>query len=341
MRILIDILHPAHVHFFAAFHGEMAERGHELRVASRRKDVTCELLDARRIPHDPISERRGGQLGLWREARHRLTALDRQAREFRPHVITGCMGPLAVLAGKRRRIPTAIFYNNETATQANRVAQRWATAYITGRSFRGSAGPRHVVHDSYHELAYLHPLRFRPDPGTRSELGVGDDEALILVRFVSLTSSHDGGVHGVRDRTAFVAALAERGRVFVSTEDPWDPGWNASPLPALDRMHHAVAAADLVIGESATVAAEAAVLGVPSIYVADSPRGYLDDLHDRFGLVRREADPRAALQAATALLTDDSSRARWAEGRQRMLQESPDLTGWMTSFFEDQRWNER
>ena len=27
MRIIIDILHPAHVHFFRNFHAEMTERG--------------------------------------------------------------------------------------------------------------------------------------------------------------------------------------------------------------------------------------------------------------------------------------------------------------------------
>ena len=30
VRILIDILHPAHVHFFRNFHGEMTRRGHEM-----------------------------------------------------------------------------------------------------------------------------------------------------------------------------------------------------------------------------------------------------------------------------------------------------------------------
>ena len=34
MRILIDILHPAHVHFFRPFIGEMQARGHEIRVTS-------------------------------------------------------------------------------------------------------------------------------------------------------------------------------------------------------------------------------------------------------------------------------------------------------------------
>jgi predicted glycosyltransferase len=40
MRILIDVLHPAHVHFFRNFHTEMEERGHELCITARSKDRT-------------------------------------------------------------------------------------------------------------------------------------------------------------------------------------------------------------------------------------------------------------------------------------------------------------
>ena len=40
MRILIDILHPAHVHFFRNFHNEMGARGHEMCMASAGR-FTC------------------------------------------------------------------------------------------------------------------------------------------------------------------------------------------------------------------------------------------------------------------------------------------------------------
>ncbi len=39
MRILVDIGHPAHVHFFKNFIWEMEKRGHEFIVTARDKDV--------------------------------------------------------------------------------------------------------------------------------------------------------------------------------------------------------------------------------------------------------------------------------------------------------------
>ena len=38
MRVLIDILHPAHVHFFRNFHAEMEGRGHQVCITARDKD---------------------------------------------------------------------------------------------------------------------------------------------------------------------------------------------------------------------------------------------------------------------------------------------------------------
>ena len=51
VRILIDILHPAHVHFFRNFHGEMTGRGHELCITARDKDRSVELLEEYGLPY--------------------------------------------------------------------------------------------------------------------------------------------------------------------------------------------------------------------------------------------------------------------------------------------------
>ena len=54
----IDILHPAHVHFFRNFHAEMTERGHELHITARDKDRSIELLRAYDLPFEQISTSR-------------------------------------------------------------------------------------------------------------------------------------------------------------------------------------------------------------------------------------------------------------------------------------------
>ena len=46
MRILIDMGHPAHVHFFKNAIRSLEERGHSVKITARDKDVTLALLEA-------------------------------------------------------------------------------------------------------------------------------------------------------------------------------------------------------------------------------------------------------------------------------------------------------
>ena len=52
MRILFDMGHPAHVHFFKNAIWELEKQGHEVKVTARDKDVTLELLEAYGIPYE-------------------------------------------------------------------------------------------------------------------------------------------------------------------------------------------------------------------------------------------------------------------------------------------------
>ena len=45
MKILIDIGHPAHVHYFKNFIWIMQKNGHEFCITARNKEVALELLD--------------------------------------------------------------------------------------------------------------------------------------------------------------------------------------------------------------------------------------------------------------------------------------------------------
>jgi len=45
MKIVVDINHPAHVHFFKNFIWEMERKGHEILITAREKEVTYRLLD--------------------------------------------------------------------------------------------------------------------------------------------------------------------------------------------------------------------------------------------------------------------------------------------------------
>jgi hypothetical protein len=129
--------------------------------------------------------------------------------------------------------------------------------------------------------------------------------------------------------------LQRRGRVLISSEGALPPDLAGLEVRGrVDQVHHLMAHARLVVGESATMSSEAAVLGVPAVFIATTGRGYTDDEERRYGLVRHFTDEQydMALSAIEEILA--TPRADWEAARQRLLGEKIDVTAWMIDYFE-------
>ena len=217
MKILIDILHPAHVHFFRNFIAQMKQRNHELCVTARRKDVTLDLLREYGIDHIPISEIGKGKLSLGKELLSRNLKLINICRKFRPDIMLGVMGPSIATVGALLRIPRIVFYNNENATATNWFVYPLANAVVTSSSYAKKIKKNHLTYQSYHEYAYLHPKWFTPNEKTLVAHGIDPKEKFILVRFVSWQASHDVGEKGLHDKIALVRELEQFAKVYITS----------------------------------------------------------------------------------------------------------------------------
>jgi predicted glycosyltransferase len=338
MRILIDILHPAHVHFFRHFHAEMTRRGHELTITARDKDRSLELLDRCGLTHEHISDQRPGTVGMVTEMARRTGRLLHVVRRFRPDVMTGIMGPSIAVAGALRRVPAVVFYDTEFATQTNWFTYPLAHSVCTPDCYRGKVRGTHVTYPGYHELAYLHPHRFQPDPAKLRGFGVDPEERYTLVRFVSWQAVHDRDERGLTlsQKRQLVDLLRRRARVLISSEaelpDDLAPFRLIGPV---EDIHHVLAYAQLVVGESATMSSEAAVLGVPAVFIATTDRGYTEDEEKRYGLVRhfREDQYDIAVRAIEDFLAG-SPREFGRAARKQLLSDKIDVTAWMIDYFE-------
>ena len=129
MRVLIDILHPAHVHFFRNFYAEMEARGHELCITARDKDRSVELLRAFDLPYQQISQQKRGA-GLAVEMAQRTPRLMSVMRSFRPDAMAGIMGPSIALAGRLRlrRCPRWCSTTPSSPCRPTGSCTRWPTA---------------------------------------------------------------------------------------------------------------------------------------------------------------------------------------------------------------------
>jgi len=63
MRIVIDLGHPAHVHYFKNFIEIMKSKGHDFLIAARDKDVTHKLLSSYGIKYKSRGRGRNKLIG--------------------------------------------------------------------------------------------------------------------------------------------------------------------------------------------------------------------------------------------------------------------------------------
>ena len=339
MKIIIDILHPAHVHVFKNFIRLMKERGHQITVTARDKDVALGLLDSYGIEYIKISKIANGKIGLFFELLKRDLEFYKITRKIKPDVMIGCMGPTISVVGWLMRIPRVVFYNNETAKLTNSFSQPLANAFVTSTSYEAKVHGEHITHNSYHELAYLHPNYFKPNASVLKLAGLKEGDKFFIVRFVSWQSSHDIGAKGLSNKEEFIRELEKYGKVFISSEKKLPDSLEKYKLNIpVHKMHDLMAYSSLCVGESATIAAEAALLGVPSIYIANTMRGYTNELEKDYGLVCNFKTQEEGIKKALELLKNNNLKEEWLIKREKMLNDKIDLTKWMIDFVENKKY---
>jgi predicted glycosyltransferase len=199
-----------------------------------------------------------------------------------------------------------------------------------------------IRYAGYHELAYLHPSRFTPDKSVLQKLGVFDNEKYVIIRFVSWVASHDFGHTGisVENKLKAVTEFSKYAKVFVSSEIELPEEFEKFKFKiSPDRMHDAIAFSSLVFGESSTMAEEAAMLGIPSIYLNDKRTHYTQHLEKDYGLVYNysatDEDQQLALIKGLELLQQSGLEEQWNEKKDRMLADKIDVTAFLVWFIEN------
>ena len=335
MRIIVDILHPAHVHVFRNFMREMEERGHTVLITARKKDISLDLLDLYGFDYIHISDKASSASKLVFELANRNKKFYKICKQFKPDVLMGIMGPTISTVGSVMGIPRYTFYDTETATATNWFTYPLSTAVVTPSCYTGKVRGKHVTYPGYHELAYLHPEIFTPDKKILEEVGLKEGEPFFVLRLVSWKASHDVGYRGFTDTVDMVKKFEKYGRVLITSEEPLAPELEAYRVTiAPHKIHHLMAFSTMYIGESVTMASEAAVLGVPAIMIVEYGISYVQDQEDNYGLVFRFSDQKEGFNKALELLEDPKLKEEWHKRQQKMLSDKINVTKWMVEFIE-------
>lgn len=339
MRVLIDIGHPAHVHFFKNPIQLLTDAGHEILVTSRDKEMALGLLDGLGIEHQQISAKgKAGLIALAGELLRRNYKLLKVTRAFRPNIMSAIGGVSIAQVGRLIGVPSLVFYDTENAQLQNAITYPFASCVVVPRCYEAWVPKRrHLRYDGYHELSYLHPMRFTPNRDKAIRNGLAREGDTFFVRVVSWEASHDIGEERWNTELLIklVSKLRHLGSVLVSSE---------TPLPAdlepyrykgnVNDVHHVLAYCRAFVGESATMASECAVLGTPAIYAAKTGRGYTNEQESRYGLVKNVSLLRwdrleSALEELLAY-----PREHWKTAHQELVSTTTDVAAFVAHCIE-------
>lgn len=345
MRVCFDVQHPAQVHLFRNAISELQADGHETLVLSREKEQTLELLDAYGIDHRPLSVRRPGVAGAAFELGVRELRTLRDVLRFDPDVTVSRMSvPAAHAAALTGATNVAVTDTNLDSAPLGRLLHAVTLPFVDvlchSPGLEVDAGGARTYDLPFQELAYLHPQRFDPDPGRLAAWGVDVEEPYAVVRLAGWDAYHDVGHAGIDTET--LTKLLERlnaaGTVYLSTEGDLPENVDAEPVPTPPHLvHDLLAYANWYVGDSGTMATEAALLGTPAVrtnsMVGDDDEPVFVTLEEEYGLLYSYADSRAAIEKVDTLLADPTA-TEWEQKRQILLEDATDVAGDLVSIVE-------
>jgi len=342
MKILIDIGHPAHVHYFKNLINDLSSH-HKIIVATKDVPIITSLLDYYGFKYIIIGEKRNGILGKAIKQISFTKNVFQIAKEEKIDLLMGVSVSIAQ-ASKLCGIPSIYFDDDDL--KASPLTAYLGTPFasvILSPDSLGYEKTRNVIYyPGTHELAYLHPKRFTPDPEVLEKYGLSIDDKYYILRFNAFKAHHDiheGGMN-LNQKRQLTRLLEQYGKVFITTEKEIDPEFEKYRIPiAPYEMHSFLAYSQMLVSDSQTMSSEAAVLGIPS-FRCNTFAGRLSVLEEeekRYGLtfafLPRQFD--WMLEAIERVLQNPDSKAIWSIKRYRMIEDKIDVTAFWIWFVEN------
>ena len=295
MRVWIDLTNSPHVLVMRPVIEVLRARGDEVLVTARDFAQTLGLLERFQIAHTAIGHHRGGRLsakGLG--LAQRSGALVRWASRRGIDVALGHGSNDVSVAAKLLRIPSATAFDYEFARVQHTINGYLATRVVLPDVIPperlkpyGMKPEKLRPYEGLKEEYYL--ADFEPDPAVLTELGLGRERPLAVVRTppaVSLYHRFQAPVftqvlHKLAGEQVVVLPRTQAQREELARE-----GGFIVPEQAIDAQS-LIAFADLVISAGGTMNREAVALGTPVWTTFEGRLGAVDERLINDGRMRR------------------------------------------------------
>lgn len=355
-NILIDINHPAHVHLFRNAYFELVRRGHNVVVVVKDIPSAINLLDLYGIPYINIGHKNDA---MWHKGLDQLIYDWRILRIAWEHKIDIGLGSSINIphASRLSKMVSIILDDDDDAVEPlfAKYAHPFSDVIFSPEGTERKSKKVQYV-PTYHELAYLHPNCFTPDPKVLDDASIAYEQLAdgsvsvqpyFVLRFNAFKAHHDVGVVGltIENKRRLVNLLSQYGKVLITTERNIDDEFLPYQLRVpQDKIHSLLYYATMFVGDSQTMTSEAAVLGTPAIRCNTfvGRIHYLEEEEHRYGLtygfLPDQNENMFAKIEELLSCSPEQLKKEWAQRRSLLLKDKIDYTAFLLNYIENDRW---
>ncbi len=344
-NIGIFLGHPAHFHNLKHVAENLKRDGYNVYFAIKEKDILETLCKNAGYEYYKLREGRGqSKLALVKSVLGMEYKMLKFIRKNKIDLLIG--STLSFAASRLANIPVLVLCEDDAyiAPHFARIVYPFATTIFSPVSCdNGRWEYKSVKYPGFQKLATLHPNWFSADKKVVQENGIDPNKPYFLIRFAKLNAHHDAGVSGISTEIAqrLIDILSPHGKIYITSERPLEPQFEQYQLHInpLD-IHHIMAFATLYIGDSQSMANEAAMLGTPSLrfndFVGAKKIGVMEELEHVYGLTYgiSSHEPERLYAKVEELLAMPNLREEFQKRRQKMLSEKIDVTAFLVYFIE-------
>lgn len=339
MKYIFELNHPKHYYQFKYVMQALRSRGHEIKVLARDKDVLLNVLREEGVEYTLFGKHRKA---MWAKVLGTVSLIWNYiaiAKRYRPDVVVSKGSLYGTFTAWLLHKKSVIFPDSEVVKVTNRYVVPLCTKVVTPQSFGLDYGKKHCRVAGIFEDCYLAPQVYKPDPAVVEKYGLCRPYAVL--RFVGWFANHDVGNNGFsgEEKQALVREIAKNMTVYISSEKelPVELQQYRLPTPA-SLIHDVLSYADLYVGDSQTMAAEAALLGTPAIrsnsFVGPNDMSNFILLQEQYGLLHNVASPTEAIQLAQQLSLH-SHKEEWLQKRERYYSQVGDTNAQIVTLLEN------
>lgn len=266
MKVLIDIVHPADVNFFKHAITLLRKNGHTVLLTVMQRGALVEIVNRELGECTPIGYHRGGI--------RKITAITARVRSLRRYIIANTPDvvssfsfyPAAACWGKGIR--SVIFHDDPEYRVQFALCRLWSTRLIVPEFCRVTG--RNIIHYRFlKEWSYMDPSYRKASSGTIKGLS---KKSYIIVRDVSKASLNYAHASAMDYEPIITQATAQGYTVVFSLEDKTRKKQCKDCIvlqEPIDDIIGLLVNSAALISSGDTMVREAALAGIPSLYVGD------------------------------------------------------------------------